>query len=175
MASTPSIGTTLRYPAPVQPMARDQAYVVRNHCFTEQKHPPGRRVATQHKEAEEGGKAMNCPVCKAPGLCVCSPSSQPPALSVVLYQVEREIADAEAKWPPFNSAHEGFAVLAEEVDELADAAGMEGICAGMVRLWEHVKTNQKRRDLPAMRAEAIQVAAMAVRFVRMMDAGRGRR
>ena len=22
------------------------------------------------------------------------------------------------KWPPFNSAHEGYAILAEEVDEL---------------------------------------------------------
>jgi NTP pyrophosphatase (non-canonical NTP hydrolase) len=51
-------------------------------------------------------------------------------------------------WPPFNSAHEAFAVLNEEVDEL----------------WQHVKTNQKRRDLAAMRKEAIQVAAMAMRF-----------
>ena len=62
------------------------------------------------------------------------------------------------RWPGFNSAHEGYAILAEEVDEL----------------WAHVKTNQKKRDLDAMRAEAIQVAAMAVKFVQMLDAGRGR-
>lgn len=59
-----------------------------------------------------------------------------------------EIANARSKWPPFNSAHEGFAILLEEVDELK----------------AHVWTNQKRRDLPAMRQEAIQVAAMALRF-----------
>lgn len=51
-------------------------------------------------------------------------------------------------WPPFNSAHEAFAVLKEEVDEL----------------WDHVKTNQTKRDIPAMYSEAIQVAAMALRF-----------
>lgn len=55
---------------------------------------------------------------------------------------------AMQNWPAFNSAHEGFAVLKEEVDEL----------------WEHVKTNQKKRDIQAMRKEAIQVAAMALRF-----------
>ena len=65
-----------------------------------------------------------------------------------LLSVEDELNLARRNWPPFNSAHEGYAVLAEEVDEL----------------WEHVKTNQKRRDLCAMRKEAIQVAAMAVRF-----------
>jgi head-tail adaptor len=48
-----------------------------------------------------------------------------------------------------NSAHEGYGVLAEEVDEL----------------WAHVKTQQSKRDLDAMRKEAVQVAAMAVRFV----------
>lgn len=69
--------------------------------------------------------------------------------------IQRAMIDAEGElhkamdlWPAFNSAHEGYAVLAEEFDEL----------------WAHVKTNQKRRDLPAMRAEAIQVAAMALRF-----------
>ena len=61
-----------------------------------------------------------------------------------------EIATVDARWPDFNSAHEGYAVLAEEVDEL----------------WVHVKTNQKRRDLEAMRKEAIQVAAVAIRFAR---------
>jgi head-tail adaptor len=59
--------------------------------------------------------------------------------------------DRAQKWPAMNSAHEGFAVLAEEVDEL----------------WEHVKTRQDKRDLEATLKEATQVAAMAVRF--MMD------
>lgn len=59
-----------------------------------------------------------------------------------------ELEQAMEKWPEFNSAHEGYAVLLEEVDEL----------------WAHVKTNQKRRDIDAMRHEAIQVAAMALRF-----------
>lgn len=55
---------------------------------------------------------------------------------------------AAMNWPTYNSAHEGFAILAEEVDEL----------------WDHVKTNQKKRNLEAMRKEAIQVAAVALRF-----------
>ncbi len=66
----------------------------------------------------------------------------------VLKRVRIEVLNAQQAWPPMNSAHEAFAVLAEEVDEL----------------WDHVKTNQKKRDLEAMRKEAIQVAAMAVRF-----------
>jgi hypothetical protein len=66
----------------------------------------------------------------------------------ILKAVEAEVRRAKAMWPQFNSAHEGFAVLNEEVEEL----------------WYHVKTNQKRRDLPAMQKEAIQVAAMAMRF-----------
>ena len=59
-----------------------------------------------------------------------------------------EASEAIGKWPPMNSAHEGYAVLLEEVDEL----------------WEHVRTKQKNRDLAAMKKEALQVAAMALRF-----------
>ena len=71
------------------------------------------------------------------------------SIGEIASEAVREVLRAEDKWPPFNSAHEGFAVLLEEVDELKS----------------HVWTNQKRRDLEAMRAEAIQVAAMAIRFV----------
>jgi len=65
-------------------------------------------------------------------------------------EILAEIAQAKAAWPPFNSAHEGFAVLKEEVDEL----------------WDEVKVNQKKRDLLKMYKEAKQVAAMALRFMR---------
>lgn len=66
----------------------------------------------------------------------------------VLDDVRAEVTRAMAKFPPFNSAHEGWAVLYEEVDEL----------------WEDVRAKQGDRRLEDMRAEAIQVAAMAVRF-----------
>ncbi len=59
-----------------------------------------------------------------------------------------ELAGAVGKWPRFNSLHEGWGVLSEEVDEL----------------WDHVRLNQKKRDPAAIRAEAIQVAAMALRI-----------
>jgi hypothetical protein len=63
-----------------------------------------------------------------------------------------EFYRATSEFPAFHSAHEGYAVLKEEVDEL----------------WDEVKT--KRVQFPelhraAMRKEAIQVAAMAIRFV----------
>lgn len=69
-------------------------------------------------------------------------------LDAILSDVRSEVVNATMNWPAFNSAHEGFAVLNEEFDELK----------------EHVWTNQKRRDLTEMQKEAIQVAAMAVRF-----------
>jgi NTP pyrophosphatase (non-canonical NTP hydrolase) len=56
-----------------------------------------------------------------------------------------EAVRAIKKFKPFNSSHEGFAVLWEEVDEL----------------WDAVKSN----DLVAARKEAVQVAAMALRFI----------
>ncbi len=70
------------------------------------------------------------------------------AITDILEDVKDEVSRAVSKFPPFNSAHEGWAVLFEEVDEL----------------WEEVRAKQGERHLDDMRTEAIQVAAMAVRF-----------
>jgi hypothetical protein len=71
-----------------------------------------------------------------------------PAVHVAIIDIVNEHTGATQSWPPFNSAHEAYAVLKEEFDEL----------------WEHVMTKQKNRNLLEMRKEAIQVAAMALRF-----------
>jgi len=77
-----------------------------------------------------------------------------------LADVREELTKAMKNWPAMNSAHEGYGVLLEEVDEL----------------WDHVKTNQKKRDVDAMRKECIQVAAMALRFaIEICDEGRARK
>jgi hypothetical protein len=70
-------------------------------------------------------------------------------LGQAVTDVLNEVKAAQDKFPPMNSAHEGYAVLLEEVDEL----------------WEIVKLKQKNRDLTAMRKEAVQIAAMALRFL----------
>lgn len=70
-----------------------------------------------------------------------------------------EAQNAANKYPPFNSAHEGYSVLLEEVDEL----------------WDHVKVKQGKRNVVAMRKEAIQVAAMAIRFAAELGDERGQR
>lgn len=81
-------------------------------------------------------------------------------MKTVMEAVADEITNARAHWPTFYNAHEGFAVLLEEVDELK----------------AHVWTNQRKRDLESMRCEAIQVAAMAIRFAEeVYDEEKGRK
>ena len=63
--------------------------------------------------------------------------------------VLQEYTRADALYPSFHSAHEGFAIILEEVDELK------------AEVWK----SPKNRDLEAMKTEAIQVAAMALRFL----------
>jgi hypothetical protein len=73
-------------------------------------------------------------------------------LSQILVEYER----AQDMFPPFNSGHEGWAIIKEELDEL----------------WKEVMTNQSTpgRD-QRMYKEAIQVAAMALRFAYDLDSG----
>ena len=68
----------------------------------------------------------------------------------VCAEVAMELLRAKGLFPDyFHNQHEGYAVILEEVDEL----------------WQEIKKNQHNYDLPAQRKEAIQAAAMLVRFV----------
>jgi hypothetical protein len=64
-------------------------------------------------------------------------------------QVKDELLQAQQNYPTFNTAHEGYAILLEEVEEL----------------WEEIKHRPRTRSISRMRAEAIQIAAMAIRFM----------
>lgn len=64
-------------------------------------------------------------------------------------EVANELQAARAIFPNMHSFHEGFAILDEEVDEL----------------WEEVKKKPEERDKQKLRKEAMQVAAMAIRFM----------
>lgn len=67
----------------------------------------------------------------------------------LLDEVREELLAARERYGPMHSAHEGYAVILEELDELK------------AEVWK----SPKKRDLAAMRAEAVQLAAMAVRFL----------
>lgn len=63
--------------------------------------------------------------------------------------IRQELNRAIAKFPPMQSAHEGYAILVEEVEEL----------------WHEVKQSQKFNNQFELRDEAVQVAAMSIRFL----------
>lgn len=68
----------------------------------------------------------------------------------VLNEIVREYKSASLKYPEFHSTHEGYAVLKEELDEL----------------WDEVRTNKGLNGTNSMRMECIQVAAMAIKFIK---------
>ncbi len=68
-------------------------------------------------------------------------------LDKCLEAVRAEVVRATGKFGPFHSAHEGYAVIKEELDEL----------------WDAIK--DKNASFDDLTAEAIQVAAMGVRFL----------
>ena len=68
----------------------------------------------------------------------------------ILKMLSKEVIRATSKFGAFNNAHEGYAILLEEVDEL----------------WDGVKLKQSNtgRDTVIL-LEAIHVGAMALRFI----------
>ena len=64
--------------------------------------------------------------------------------------IKHEMLKASSKFGAFHNAHEGYAVLLEEVDEL----------------WDAVKLNQNNPNREVeLQHEALHVAAMALRFL----------
>ena len=67
------------------------------------------------------------------------------AFTAAVDDIRDEAERAMAKFATFNSSHEGYAVILEELDEM----------------WDEIKAN----DLPRSIEEAVQVGAMALRYV----------
>ena len=65
-------------------------------------------------------------------------------------EVHLELDQACLRFRPFNTLHEAYAVILEEVDEL----------------WDHVRVSQNKRDRTAILHELIQIGAMAERAAR---------
>lgn len=72
-------------------------------------------------------------------------SAEDSPLTRVIKAVDAEYRRAVSLHGAFSSTHEGYAIIKEEVDEL----------------WDGVKKNDSRE---ALKGEAIQIAAMAIRF-----------
>jgi archaellum component FlaC len=68
-----------------------------------------------------------------------------------LADISLELNEAIRYFPPFHSCHEGYAIIKEELDEL----------------WEEIKKRVHTYEpvSPEIKKEAIQTAAMAVRFI----------
>ena len=76
-------------------------------------------------------------------------ASRKPPFANALREVDEELLRAINIHQWSGSAHEGWAVIFEEVDEL----------------WDEVRKRHSERDKGAMRREALQVAATAIRFM----------
>lgn len=67
--------------------------------------------------------------------------------------LRRELLRAQAKHKPYNSAHEAYAVILEELDEF----------------WEEVRKKRHQRNPYAMYEELLQIATTAWRAVLDLD------
>lgn len=95
------------------------------------------------------------------------------AMTAAKDAIAAELVKAQSKFAPFNSDHEGYAVIKEEIEELGDEH------ADMLRTLDYLWASTKRNSRDGARAaaeaindaaeraaaEAIQVGAMARRFL----------
>ena len=70
-------------------------------------------------------------------------------------EIEKEIKEAREKYGPFNSTHELYAVLAEEMDEFFDVVKLSN------RLKESDQYDSGKPE--KMKHELMQIAAIAIR------------
>jgi NTP pyrophosphatase (non-canonical NTP hydrolase) len=66
-----------------------------------------------------------------------------------LVRLKKLVDDPDHPFENLYSPHHGWALLHEEMDEL----------------WEEIRKKNKDRDKDAMREEAMQIAALAIRFM----------
>lgn len=94
----------------------------------------------------------------------------------VIALVEKELISANKKFPLFRSSHEGYAVIKEELDECFDE--LVNAKGSMAMMWKDIKLNNQginsamnlRFTAVNMAIEAIQVAAMAQKYINSMEA-----
>ena len=89
--------------------------------------------------------------------------------------VEKELESANEQFPQFHSEHEGWAVMQEEAEELREE--WDSIEMAMEQLWhrirdgiptaQHVALAEQYAEAAA--CEAIQVAAMARKYIDMLE------
>jgi hypothetical protein len=89
------------------------------------------------------------PVEQATASPVAPDAAMDSAIDEAVEEVAMELYRAVRLFGPFKNGHEGWAVIREEVDEL----------------WDEVKNNKRPDHVERQRKEAIQIAAMALRFV----------
>ena len=90
--------------------------------------------------------------------------------------VEKELEVANERFPQFHSDHEGWAVMQEEAEELREEC--DSIELAMEQLWHRIRDNLPTATHAALieqyaeaaACEAIQVAAMARKYLDMWDA-----
>lgn len=86
-----------------------------------------------------------------------------------LAELAEELDIAEHNHRPYASAHEGLAVILEEVDELRAVVFDQDPAVREAKAFHRHGPAFRRTKLRLARAEALQVACTAIRFVELAD------